>query len=146
MTNHWENRYKLDISVLDAQHKQLISCLNELSTAMREGLTSRNLEEILVRLEQYTVRHFGLEEKYMVESNYPGLEKQQRAHTDFISRLGRIMAEYKEGGLTSSIVTSLRNELTEWIRNHITGLDQEFGEYFKRFQKEMLAAPEKAEI
>ena len=146
---HWE-QYKLDIPVLDAQHKQIISCLSDLVQAMREGCSSRDIDEFFTRSELYTIRHFGLEEKYMAESNYPGLEKQRQAHHYFISRLGQLSHEYKESGMSASIVNSLRQELTEWIKNHIAGLDRKFGEYFKHYQKElsgeMPAFPDKTEI
>lgn len=41
MTMQWEREHKLNISVLDAQHKQLISCLNELEQAMKTAFNQR---------------------------------------------------------------------------------------------------------
>ena len=143
---HREQNCKLDIPVLDAQHKQIISCLSDLVQAIRQGCSSRDIKEFFTRIELYTVRHFGLEEKYMAESNYPGLEKQRQAHQYFISRFGRVVDEYKESGMTSSVVNSLRQELTEWVKNHVTGLDQEFGAYFRHYQKELPDFPGKREV
>lgn len=76
----------------------------------------------------------------MTESNFPGLEKQQLAHKFFISRLSQLVDEYKKGGISSAVVNGLRHELTDWIKNHVTGLDVEFGIYFTQYRKEMAAS------
>ena len=141
MTIQWDKKYQLNISVIDAQHKQIISCLNELELAMKEGVRSRNIDEILVRTEHYTTRHFGLEEKYMRETGYPELEKQLAAHKYFIDRMGKIAEEYREKGLSPAVVSGLKHELTDWIKNHVIGLDLAFGEYYKHYQKNQPDTP-----
>ena len=133
----WKKEYELNVSVLDAQHKQIFSCLNELEQAMKKGINSRIIEKIFQRTEQYTKRHFGLEEKYMAESNYPGLEKQQTAHKYFITSLNGIVAEFKTNGMSSSVVNSLRHQLTEWLKAHVIGLDVAFGAFLKNCRKDM---------
>jgi hemerythrin len=138
MAVQWDDTFRLGIPVIDAQHKRLILSLNEFSHILREGCSSRDVEEFLQRIEHYTVRHFVLEEKYMAESNYPGLEKQRQAHQSFISRLELIVAQFEKGGLSAAVINSLRHELAEWIGSHVTGLDLEFGAYYRRYQKELL--------
>lgn len=137
----WETKYRLGIPAIDAQHRQIFSFLNELVLAMRQGCSARDVEELLTRIEQYTVRHFGLEEKYMNESKYPGLETQRQAHGYFAHRLAEITAEFRQRGLSSTVVNSLRNELTEWIKRHVTGLDQDFGNYYRQHLKRPSVSP-----
>ncbi len=144
MIVEWDKKYELHISVIDAQHKQIISCLNELEMAMKKGVKAEDISEILARTQHYAVRHFGIEEKYMRESKYPGLDKQLQAHQYFTERFTQILQEFTTNGLTSAVVNSLRQELSEWIKNHVIGLDLAFGTYYQNFQAEITGTTAKA--
>lgn len=128
----WSQNYKIGIPTIDAQHKRLFEIIGELQTALQEGLKSSDFERILQNLDQYKTRHFQLEEKYMVESGYPGLAKQQEAHQYFMKRFQVLGEELAETGMTHSVVKAVQKELTEWLEDHVTGLDMEFGKYYQK--------------
>ena len=137
MTTEWHKKHELNIPVIDAQHKQIVACLNELELSIQKGVEAEDIAEILNRTQQYIVRHFGLEEKYMRDSHYPGLEKQLQAHKYFAGRVTRILREYQTGGVTSELANSLKEELSEWIENHVIGLDVAFGAYYQNYRVEI---------
>lgn len=66
----------------------------------------------------------------MADVEYSQLRKQQEAHKAFVVRFDEIQKEFNEKGLTPSLVQSISNELSGWINDHITGMDQEFGRYY----------------
>jgi len=127
----WENTYALGITVLDAQHKQLFVLSNELDAGLSTGIRSEELDGMLSRIGDYAIRHFTMEEKYMAELEYPGLAQQQKIHKAFAKQFEEMYTEFKENGLKKEIIEKVRNELTDWVRSHVTGIDQRFGEYCK---------------
>ena len=126
----WKRKYALGISVVDAQHKQLFRLSDELDAEVQAGIRLEEIDAMLLHIGEYAARHFALEEKYMTDSNYPGLAEQQETHQAFAARFAEIYDDFKDKGLNREIVDALRNELTDWIRDHVTGLDQRFGRYY----------------
>ncbi len=127
----WNTKYALGIPVVDTQHQQLFRLSNELDTELQAGIRPEEIDAMLVHIGEYATRHFTMEEKYMAESNYPGLAEQQEAHQAFANRFAELYDEFREKGLNREIVDTLRRELTDWVRKHVTGLDQRFGAYYK---------------
>jgi hemerythrin len=89
---------------------------------------------MLIHMGEYAARHFTMEEKYMEAINYPGLAEQQEIHKDFATHFSGLYKDFQENGLTRELVETLRRELTGWIRDHVTGIDQQFGVYYKNRQ------------
>lgn len=127
----WTDDFKIGISVIDAQHKQLFLCENELSEALANGLKPSVIDKFLTQMGFYVARHFAMEEQYMKESSYPGLAEQVEAHQYFSKRFAEIQEIFKQKGLSPSVVQAIQNELRLWIKDHVLGLDQAFGTYYK---------------
>lgn len=68
----------------------------------------------------------------MEECGYPGLAEQQRAHQYFMKRFQELGEELAKTGMTQAVVQTVRKELTEWLKEHVTGLDMQFGEYYQK--------------
>ncbi|MCF6188295.1 MAG: hemerythrin family protein [Desulfobulbaceae bacterium] len=127
----WDKKYALGIPVVDTQHRQLFRLSNELDAELQAGIRSEEIDAMLIHIGEYAARHFAMEEKYMAESDYPGLAEQQATHQAFAKRFVEIYDEFKKEGLSREIVDTLRRELTDWVREHVTGLDQRFGAYYR---------------
>lgn len=130
----WKKSYKIGIPIIDTQHKQLFRFSDELQASLDSGLRASAIKKLLVNIEQYVARHFAMEEKFMTESNYPGLDGQLEAHAAFSKHFDQFLIDFNENGLTPPLVNSMKNELINWISEHITGLDQEFGMYYREHQ------------
>lgn len=133
----WSDQYKIGLPVIDAQHKRLFQLIKELNEALDAGLRLVNVERLLEGLDQYKTRHFQLEEKYMKDSHYPGLEEQQEAHKYFTDRFNDLGEELSRTGITPDIMKIIKVELSEWLKRHVTGLDLQFGKYYQE-QKNQL--------
>ena len=131
MKMKWSDSYKIGIPSIDSQHKRLFQLIRELNEALDAGLRPANVEKLLAGLEQYKTRHFLLEEKYMKESNYPGLAVQQQAHAYFSNRFKELGEELSRTGITPGVIKTIKEELTSWLKDHVTGLDLEFGKYYQ---------------
>lgn len=127
----WSNTFQIGIPAIDAQHKRLFELVNELSEALQSGLRGKDVAKLLAALDQYKTRHFQLEEKYMKESDYPGLAEQQQAHSYFTRRFSQLHDELNSAGLGPAIVRTIKQELSDWITEHVTSLDMQFGKYYQ---------------
>jgi len=62
----WKDEYSVKVAEFDGHHKQLISMINSLDEAMRQGKDV--LEDILKKLVNYAGSHFAAEQKVMQSS------------------------------------------------------------------------------
>ncbi|MFH2124296.1 MAG: bacteriohemerythrin [Pseudomonadota bacterium] len=137
----WQDEFKIGIPVIDAQHKQLFLCDNELSEALSKGLRPSAINTFLTQLGFYVTRHFTMEEQYMEQSSYPGLPEQLEAHHSFKQRFAEIQEEFSQKGLSPNVVHTIQNELSVWIKNHVLGLDLAFGTYYQEKEREKKSQP-----
>jgi hemerythrin len=133
----WKDEFKIGIPVIDAQHKQLFLYNKEFNDALTNGLRKATIDTILTQLGLYIARHFAMEEQYMEETSYPDLPLQLETHRHFTKRLAEIQTEFKHKGLNPTIAHTIQNELNLWIKDHILGLDQAFGSYYKKQEKKV---------
>lgn len=100
----------------DAQHQVLFEILDMLK---EPGADS----QVLLKLKDYTETHFGLEEQYMAELEYPGLEAHIQAHNRFRAEIDQLVGEGEEpDALFREIISTF---LTEWLTRHVFGIDKE---------------------
>ena len=76
----WSPKYSVNHPLMDAQHKQLITLINNLHSAMSQGRGKDVLQKTLDELINYTKIHFATEEKLMMEANYKELIEHRQVH------------------------------------------------------------------
>ncbi|HET8540551.1 MAG TPA: hemerythrin family protein [Anaeromyxobacter sp.] len=124
----WSPSLAVGVAEIDAQHQELFRRAERLITALRAG--DRQEVEPLVRyLTDYVVEHFSAEERYMREIGYPGLEGHREAHQKFRDDFAEMVADYQRKGPTPLVALTMHNWLSDWLRRHVAGLDQDIGRY-----------------
>ncbi|MCX7793593.1 MAG: bacteriohemerythrin [Thermodesulfovibrionales bacterium] len=126
----WDNKYKVDIIEIDAQHQRLFILYNNLVEAMYRGVGMKELGNVLNELLEYTVIHFMTEEAYMEKFKYPELESHRSAHKGFREKVYNLHKDFTEGKpvLTAEVVEYVR----DWLKQHVLNVDQRFAPYLKR--------------
>ena len=137
MTLIWDDAFLLHLPVIDAQHRQLFTTLSELEAAMAAGISAAETEALLVRLQHYAARHFSIEEKYMAQSHYPGLKKHRQAHQEFATTFARMLADCRTGNVAEPLAARIERQLSQWLKDHVTGLDQTFGVFYAHYLQEL---------
>jgi len=123
----WDDSFSVGINLIDEQHKMLIERTNAISEAVE---MTRGLEKILQTLSfmiEYTEFHFSAEEKVMKENNYPKFDQHHKLHEDFKDRLNLMVQDFEEEGATTQLSEEITSYLTNWLVNHIKGIDTELG-------------------
>lgn len=120
----WSDSLSVNVPDLDAQHQRLIGQINQLHDAMTKGRGQSVLRPLLANVVQYTLLHFGVEEKYMQQIKFPLYNEHRAEH----AKLGKTVQDLKqryEAGQTM-LTLEVMSFLSDWLTNHIKGSDQKY--------------------
>jgi hemerythrin len=124
----WNDSYSVKVIEIDKQHKELVSMVNELNDAMRQGKGKDVLARILNGLISYTASHFKTEEKYFDKFRYPEASIHKKEHAAFVKQVSDFQIGFEREKLTITI--ELMTFLSDLITKHIKGTDKKYSEFF----------------
>lgn len=125
----WSEKYSVENSLIDIQHKKLVEIINELHDALAQGKGGSVVKPSLESLYKYTVEHFLFEESVMKSNNYINLVQHQLEHNKFTSKVKKFIDEYNNGRSLMSI--EILNFLKEWLVDHIMISDKQYISHIK---------------
>ncbi|OQK17822.1 hypothetical protein AU255_08150 [Methyloprofundus sedimenti] len=141
----WSDKFETKINIVDTQHKNLVSLLNELFENIDSGeISEAKLDNILKQLLEYANKHFVDEEMLMLENN---LDMRHRSihrmeHHSFIYDTQHMRSYTKPDESISEIAGKLAEFITNWLTFHILGMDQTMASQIAAIQHGM--TPEQA--
>jgi hemerythrin-like metal-binding protein len=110
----------------DTQHKKLIELINQLNDAMQAGHGADVLGKVLSELVNYTVFHFGYEEKLMGQYKYEDTPAHKNEHKKFVDTVGEFKKKFDSGNAV--ITVEIMNFLRDWLTSHIMKTDKKLGQ------------------
>jgi hemerythrin-like metal-binding protein len=110
----------------DTQHKKLIDLINQLNDAMQAGKGVDVLGKVLSELVNYTVAHFGYEEKLMAQYKYEDTPAHKGEHKKFVDTVGEFKKKFDSGNAV--ITVEIMNFLRDWLTSHIMKTDKKLGQ------------------
>lgn len=131
MAIQWTDDLAVGVLDIDMQHKELFKQINALSSAMSTGRGKEEIGKIIAFLGDYTIKHFGNEEKKMDARSYPKSSSHKAMHASFIATFQRLNSELEKNGATSSLVIDVNVKVGEWLKNHIAETDKQLGAFLK---------------
>jgi len=142
----WDKSLSIGHDAIDAEHRILLKCVNDLHDAMDER-SDALIANVFDTLAQYTVNHFGREEELMQNTDYPDATHHANEHTLLVDILEEHRKKYFNGEEGKEEILHF---LKLWLVGHIKGCDLKLGEHLKICQmtreapKEGLAMEETA--
>jgi methyl-accepting chemotaxis protein len=127
---NWSDDYSVGQVTMDAHHQRLISLINQLYTALKEGQGNDVTMGILKQVIAYTRYHFKAEEELMAKVKFSGLEAQKKVHGDFLRVVASARDRWEAGD--ASVPQELLTTLKGWLVQHITGMDKQYAPCFVR--------------
>jgi methyl-accepting chemotaxis protein len=118
----WSGALSVGHSEIDRQHQKLIEIANRLYAAMQAGKGREVVGPLLDELIDYTVEHFGWEEKLMTKHGYAQQDRHMAEHRKLIDDVSKFKRQF-EGG-NASITVELIGFLRDWLVNHILKVDK----------------------
>ena len=126
----WYDRFNVNISLIDEQHKKLFVLINKISTGENFSNSPKNVLKILDEMTEYALRHFEKEEYYMEKFHFSGYHSHKNLHIDFINTI----IDYKNRAVNGDfqIASKTLEYLVKWYVNHIQVTDKEYIDFFKQ--------------
>lgn len=116
--------------MIDSQHKELISRIDQLLVSCQDGNGQVKAIKMLDYLLDYTEFHFDAEEKLQEEIGFPGINEHKAKHAEFknaVKELQEMLEE--EEGPTEAFVAQIQKNVVDWLFDHIKVFDRAVAEY-----------------
>lgn len=127
----WTPNLSVGVDLIDDQHKMWFQKAEKLFDAGKNNQAKEYIGELLNFLQDYTKKHFGDEEKYMLSIHYPGYQEQKQAHTAFIAKLDKLRSEYDASGGNLLVILNANRIVLDWLTQHISNMDKKIGQFAK---------------
>jgi hemerythrin len=124
----WTPSLAIGVEEIDSQHEELFLRAERLVRALRTG-DRAGVDALFTYLAGYAEKHFLAEERLMEAAGYSGLAAHRAAHARFRADLGTHVRAHAADGGSAGAGLALHNWLSDWLREHLAGLDQELGRY-----------------
>lgn len=124
----WGPNFSVNIRQIDEQHKKLVKMVNELYKAYQQGQDRTVAARLLDELINYTVYHFGTEEKMFKEYGYPEADAHKKIHENLTKKVLAFKDKFDSG--KANVSKELLNFLKDWLSNHICVTDKRYGKFF----------------
>ncbi|MBC8555888.1 MAG: hemerythrin family protein [Candidatus Brocadiales bacterium] len=126
----WEDRFSVNVSKIDEEHKFFILIINKVIVAKQGNNKHEKISDALNEMTAYALSHFKSEEAYMLDLDYPEYQQHKEEHKEFIkttvSFCKRVMNR------DNNIIDDLFEYLGQWLVEHIQGTDKKFTECFNK--------------
>ena len=122
LTLEWSDDWLSGHPAIDAEHRVLVRCVNDLNEAMMEGRAQEVLARILGQLIDYVGQHFAHEEAIWAEGKLPTLAEHQQAHAALMAKVGRFRADFTAGN--AELTNELMHFLRQWLVGHVFKVDK----------------------
>lgn len=126
----WKEEYSVAIPEIDAQHRQLVTILEDLHRAMRKAEGTTVLGSILDRLQQYAAEHFATEERLFKKYHYPEEQEHKREHESFLAKLSSFQKAHGRGEKLAS--SELMQFIENWFVDHMQATDYRYVPFFQK--------------
>jgi hemerythrin len=124
----WDKSFSVNVEEIDKQHQKLVSMINDLNDAMKQGKGRDVLAIIISELFTYAGNHFATEETYFDKFKYPATSSHKLEHTNFVKKVSEFKNGFDSGKL--SLTIEVMNFLKDWLKGHIQGTDKKYGPFF----------------
>jgi len=127
----WSNEYSVGVSLMDSHHKKLFDIINRLHGDVKNKAADSQIGVHIRELLDYTIYHFGEEEKMLTSCNYPNMSYHKGLHQQFIADLQAAKKDVDEG-MAVFAATRVMNSSVEWLKQHILTVDKGYESLVKQ--------------
>ncbi|HBG48380.1 MAG TPA: hypothetical protein DDW90_02510 [Cyanobacteria bacterium UBA9971] len=125
----WSEKFFTGITEIDYQHFKIVNFVNKLYQLYLENKKHPELGKTLKELANFTVGHFGYEEKLFADYKYPDTKHHKNEHENLLGNVVKFLNEYEKHD--AEINDSLIKFLTDWLNHHILEEDMKYAPFLK---------------
>ena len=123
----WTKDLSVNIAEIDAQHKRLLTLINDLDDALHSNQQQVAIGKILKELLDYTQTHFAYEEELLNKYSYPAYDGHKAEHDALAEKVVFLNQMFREGDQPEP--DQLMAFLTIWLKDHIMGMDKSYSDF-----------------
>ena len=112
----WHDGLLLGYQPMDATHEEFVLCVAALQRASAAELPAR-----LEAFAEHAVRHFGEEDRWMEQTQFPARECHINEHAAVLKSVREVQALLAQGN--TELCRRLAQELAQWFPGHADYLD-----------------------
>jgi hemerythrin len=127
----WKDIYSVNVAEIDKQHKKLFKIgekISDLVLANDEFDHYDEIMDILQELKEYTLYHFGYEEKLMEQYGYKETDPHKIEHIFLIKKLEKLQKKDIDTKQKEAVI-ELIAFISDWIAGHILKTDMRYKVY-----------------
>ena len=124
----WHDDKSLDISIIDEQHRAIVSIINSLHYFMLAGHGNDIIKPTMIMLTQYTDIHFQTEEAIMTEASYPAFDQHIALHRALLRKTKELSIDANRNKDSMMVLKFLK----KWWLDHINKQDRKYTPYVKK--------------
>ncbi len=134
----WDEKYNIGIPEIDQDHREFVNRIQKLIQATNQGSGAKEVQSLILFLEDYVMEHFGREERLMIKYDYPGFIRHRENHTKFIHELHNLKTKHKQEGWSTRLVILTKQVVMDWFKAHTTGEDKKLGDFLDELREQNL--------
>jgi hemerythrin-like metal-binding protein len=127
---NWSKKLNLGITIIDEQHRGLVSIINSFHYHKSDEVVDRVLTPTVDILFSFFRIHFMTEENMMEQAGYPGFEDHRQNHLDSFAELEKIRYECRQDNDPERFTQFLRDYWTRHVNDYDRGYVSTLHEYF----------------
>lgn len=131
MSVEWGNAIETGIKWQDTQHLELLKILAALGDAIKVGCKTEDVKKIVISLDEYAIKHFAMEERFMTRYSYKEYLAHKLEHKNFTEVIDSLKMKIEEEGINFQTLTSLHSHLVTWYVSHVSKADVKLGRFLK---------------
>lgn len=126
----WDETLSVGVEEIDAEHKRMVEIVTAMRNSMIAGMNDDCFTGMFDSLVDCTVMHFDHEDKLMVASHYPFIDRHRREH-ELLKRRLTLFREDVTDRSDAERSRDMMEFLKLWLIEHLHGEDKELGLYLQ---------------
>jgi len=130
----WTDELSVSVVEIDDQHKELFTQVNRLVGVLDASAAEAELRTLFSFLEEYVVKHFGAEERYMDDYamyEYADAERHKAEHRAFIRDLHEFKVDLEGADSGALFIEEFKRWIYNWLVTHIKHVDKGLGRFLQ---------------
>jgi hemerythrin len=123
----WKQEYRINVDVIDAQHRRLAALVHEVHDHVASGFPPDAVGEKLDELLRFTRLHFATEEELMLKYGFPRYSEHCSEHKGLLRQLETLLAAQR--GRVPLGFGRDDDIGGDWVLQHLLEQDTELGAF-----------------
>jgi hemerythrin len=120
-----------DLCEIEKKHNEIMGMIDHLIISLRNDKIEKSMDKHIRELGGKVIDCFDKEEKCMMKSNYSEYDSHKGEHMKFLKNFAMLKRLFEGEGSLDQLSIAIRNQVVEWLTNHITDIDRNMIKYLK---------------